>query len=52
MSDHELTDLDYSFHIDDEAAVDEPWMYDQEVSKMLADIDAEFPDEVYEGVDQ
>ena len=48
MSNHELTDLDYSFHIDDEAALDEPWMYDQEVSRMLADIDAEFPDEVFE----
>ena len=47
MSNHELTDLDYSFHIDDEAALDEPWMYDPEVSRLLSDIDAEFPEEVF-----
>ena len=48
MTDHELTDLDYSFHIDGEETLDEPWMYDPEVSRLLADIDAEFPDEVFE----
>ena len=47
MTDHELTDLDYSFHIDDEAALDEPWMYDQEIMAQLEEIDR-----LYEGVDQ
>ena len=47
MSDRELTDLDYSFHIDDEAALDEPWMYDPETMARLEEIDR-----IYEGVDQ
>ena len=47
MNDHELTDLDYSFHIDDEAALDEPWMYDPEIIFELDQIDR-----IYEGVDQ
>ena len=47
MTAYELDDLDYSYHIDDEAALDEPWMYDPEVSRLLADIDAEFPEEVF-----
>ena len=47
MSNHELTDLDYSFHIDDEAALDEPWMYDQEIMAHLEEIDR-----LYEGVDE
>jgi len=47
MTDYELTDLDYSYHIDDEAALDEPWMYDQEIMAQLEEIDR-----LYEGVDQ
>lgn len=31
-----------------ENAFDEPWMHDQEVARLLADIDAEFPEEVFE----
>ena len=27
---------------------DETWMHDPEVSRLLADIDAEFPEEVFE----
>ena len=27
---------------------DEAWMHDPEVSRLLADIDAEFPEEVFE----
>ena len=30
-----------------EDAFDEPWMHDPEVSRLLADIDAEFPEEVF-----
>ena len=47
MSNHELTDLDYSFHIDDETALDEPWMHDPEIMARLEEIDR-----LYEGVDQ
>ena len=47
MSNHELTDLDYSYHIDDEAALDEPWMYDPETLAQLEEIDR-----LYEGVDE
>ena len=31
-----------------EDAFDEPWMYDPEVARLLADIDAEFTEEVFE----
>ena len=47
MTDYELNDLDYSYHIDGEETLDEPWMYDPEVSRLLSDIDAEFPEEVF-----
>ena len=47
LPDHALTDLDYSFHIDDEAALDEPWMYDPETLAQLEEIDR-----LYEGVDE
>ena len=47
MSNHELTDLDYSFHIDGEETLDEPWMYDQEIMAQLEEIDR-----IYEGVDE
>lgn len=47
MSSEQLDDLDYSFHIDGEETLDEPWMYDPEVMAELAAIDA-----IYEGVDQ
>ena len=48
MTREQFDDLDYSFHIDGEETLDEPWMYDPEVSRLLADIDAEFPEEVFE----
>ena len=47
MTDYELDDLDYSYHIDDEAALDEPWMYDPETLAQLEEIDR-----IYEGVEQ
>ena len=47
MSDEQLTELDYSFHIDDEAALDEPWMHDPEIIFELDQIDR-----IYEGVEQ
>lgn len=47
MSNHELTDLDYSFHIDGEETLDEPWMHDPEIMHALDQIDR-----IYEGVDQ
>lgn len=47
MSNHELTDLDYSFHIDGEETLDEPWMSDPEIIFELDQIDR-----IYEGVDQ
>ena len=47
MTDYELDDLDYSYHIDDEAALDEPWMFDPETLARLEEIDR-----IYEGVDQ
>ena len=47
MTDYELNDLDYSYHINDEAALDEPWMDDPETLEMLAECDR-----LYEGVDQ
>ena len=47
MSNHELTDLAYSYHIDDETALDEPWMYDPETLAQLEEIDR-----LYEGVEQ
>ena len=47
MSNEQLDELDYSFHIDDEAALDEPWMYDPEIMARLEEIDR-----LYEGVDQ
>ena len=47
MSNHEFTDLDYSFHIDDETALDEPWMYDPETLARLEEIDR-----LYEGGDE
>ena len=47
MNDHELTDLDYSFHIDGEETLDEPWMYDKEIMARLEEIDR-----LYEGVDE
>lgn len=47
MTDYELDDLDYSYHIDDEAALDEPWMHDPETLAQLDEIDR-----LYEGVDQ
>ena len=47
MSNRELTDLDYSYHIDDEAALDEPWMFDPEIMARLEEIDR-----LYEGVEQ
>ena len=31
-----------------ENAFEEPWMHDPEVSRLLADIDAEFPEEADE----
>ena len=47
MSNHELTDLDYSFHIDGEETLDEPCMYDQEIMAQLEEIDR-----LYEGGDE
>ena len=47
MTDYELTDLDYSYHIDGEETLDEPWMYDQEIMAQLEEIDR-----LYEGVEQ
>ena len=47
MSNHELTDLYYSFHIDGEKTLDEPWMHDPETLAQLEEIDR-----LYEGVDQ
>lgn len=47
MPDYELTDLDYSYHIDGEETLDEPWMYDPETLARLEEIDR-----IYEGVDQ
>ena len=46
MPDHELDDLDYSYHIDGEETLDEPWMYDPETLAQLEEIDR-----LYEGVD-
>lgn len=47
MSNEQLDELDYSFHIDDETALDEPWMFDPEIMARLEEIDR-----IYEGVDQ
>ena len=47
MSNEQLDELDYSFHIDDEAALDEPWMYDPEIMAQFEEIDR-----LYEGVEQ
>ena len=47
MNDHERTDLDYSFHIDGEETLDEPWMYDQETLAQLEEIDR-----LFEGIEQ
>ena len=46
MTDHELSDLDYSFHIDGEPEFEE-WMDDPETLEMLAECDR-----LYEGVDE
>ena len=48
MTNKRLDFVDYSFFIGDAPATDEDWMHDPEVAQLLADIDAEFPEEVYE----
>ena len=47
MTREQFDDLDYSYHIDGEETLDEPWMYDQEIMAQLEEIDR-----LYEGVDQ
>lgn len=47
MSSEQLDELDYSFHIDGEEPLDEPWMHDPEIMHALDQIDR-----IYEGVDQ
>ena len=47
MTREQFDDLDYSFHIDGEETLDEPWMYDPEIIFELDQIDR-----IYEGVDQ
>lgn len=47
MTREQFDDLDYSYHIDGEETLDEPWMYDQEIMAQLEEIDR-----LYEGVDE
>ena len=47
MTREQFDDLDYSYHIDGEETLDEPWMYDQEIMARLEEIDR-----LYEGVEQ
>ena len=46
MTREQFDDLDYSYHIDGEETLDEPWMYDPETLARLEEIDR-----LYEGVE-
>ena len=47
MTREQFDDLDYSYHIDGEETLDEPWMYDQETLAQLEEIDR-----LFEGIEQ